>query len=121
MHRRDALKSLGSFAAVALLDGCARRLPRVGSANPRELLRLARVDVRPELEIRTVVGLRPFRPSGFVVRGEKIGDKVVVHNYGHGGGGMTLSWGTAYLAVEKAAETGQTDFAVLGCGGVGLA
>jgi glycine/D-amino acid oxidase-like deaminating enzyme len=71
--------------------------------------------------IRTVVGLRPFRPSGFVVRGDKLDAKTLVHNYGHGGGGMTLSWGTSHLAVEEAAATGHTQYAVLGCGGVGLA
>jgi glycine/D-amino acid oxidase-like deaminating enzyme len=71
--------------------------------------------------IRTVVGLRPFRPSGFVVRAEKLGEKTVVHNYGHGGGGITLSWGTSELAVDEAWKTGGKRFAVLGCGAVGLA
>jgi D-amino-acid oxidase len=66
------------------------------------------------------VGLRPFRPSGFVVRGEKVGEKTVIHNYGHGGAGITLSWGTAQLAVEEGAKTGLRDCAVLGCGVVGL-
>jgi hypothetical protein len=31
--------------------------------------------------IRIITGPRPFRPSGFVVRTEKIGGKVVIHNY----------------------------------------
>ena len=82
--------------------------------------RLARVQVSPDRVIRTIVGLRPFRPSGFVVRGEKLGAKTVIHNYGHGGGGITLSWGTAYLAVEEAAKTEARDCAVIGCGVVGL-
>jgi glycine/D-amino acid oxidase-like deaminating enzyme len=34
---------------------------------------------------------------------------------------MTLSWGTSYLAVEEAVQSGATRMAVLGCGGVGLA
>jgi glycine/D-amino acid oxidase-like deaminating enzyme len=79
------------------------------------------VTVSGDRVIRTVVGLRPFRPSGFVVRGEKVGEKTVVHNYGHGGGGITLSWGTSELAVEEAWRTGERRFAVLGCGAVGLA
>lgn len=70
--------------------------------------------------IRTTVGLRPFRPSGFVVRTEKLGDKLVVHNYGHGGAGITLSWGTAQLAADQAAATGLRDCAVIGCGVIGL-
>jgi glycine/D-amino acid oxidase-like deaminating enzyme len=71
--------------------------------------------------IRTVTGLRPYRPSGFVVKRETIGTKTLVHNYGHGGGGMTLSWGTSHLAVELAAPAPESNVAVLGCGGVGLA
>jgi glycine/D-amino acid oxidase-like deaminating enzyme len=79
------------------------------------------VRVSPDRLIRTVVGLRPFRPSGFVVRAERRDSKTIIHNYGHGGGGVTLSWGTAQLAVEEALRTGQTSAAVLGCGAVGLA
>lgn len=40
--------------------------------------------------LRHRVGLRPSRPS---VRVERVGS--VVHCYGHGGAGVTLSWGTA--------------------------
>lgn len=32
-----------------------------------------------------------------------------------------MSWGTGHLAVEEALQTGQSEFAVLGCGAVGLA
>jgi glycine/D-amino acid oxidase-like deaminating enzyme len=78
-----------------------------------------RVDERRE--IRTIVGLRPFRPEGFVVRGERLGDKLVVHNYGHGGAGVTLSWGTADLAAQIVVAAGAARAAVLGCGAVGLA
>ena len=81
---------------------------------------LARVRVAADRVIRTLAGLRPFRPSGFVVRGEKLDEKIVIHNYGHGGAGITLSWGTAQLAVEEAAKTETRDCAVIGCGVVGL-
>ena len=79
--------------------------------------------VSPERVIRTIVGFRPFRPSGFRVDAEPLGDnKLLVHNYGHGGCGVTLSWGTAHLAVDKVSESGRTGMAaVLGCGVVGLA
>ncbi|AGY60229.1 FAD-dependent oxidoreductase [Gloeobacter kilaueensis] len=82
---------------------------------------LARVQVSFERIVRTVVGLRPYRPTGFVLRSEVYGDKVIVHNYGHGGGGVSLSWGTAQLATDLAAATGRDRYAVLGCGAVGLA
>ena len=62
----------------------------------------ARVRVSADRVIRSTVGLRPFRPVGFVVRAEKLDAKTVIHNYGHGGAGITLSWGTAQLAVDLA-------------------
>ncbi len=68
-----------------------------------------------------MAGLRPFRPSGFRLETQQIGGKIVVHNYGHGGGGVTLSWGTAELAVEEVQRAGQKQYAVLGSGAVGLA
>jgi D-amino-acid oxidase len=40
--------------------------------------------------LRHKVGLRPARPE---VRLERVGD--LVHCYGHGGAGVTLSWGCA--------------------------
>ena len=84
-------------------------------------LRFPPVYVSPDRVTRTTVGLRPFRPSGFVLRTEKLDSKLLVHNYGHGGGGMTLSWGTSDLATQMAVESGAREYAVLGAGGVGLA
>jgi D-amino-acid oxidase len=83
--------------------------------------RLPPVHVARDRVLRTVVGLRPFRPSGFVVRTEKLDDTLVVHNYGHGGAGVSLSWGTAQLALQAACQDSQNPAAVLGCGAVGLA
>jgi D-amino-acid oxidase len=118
--RRAMLKATGLAALGAGVSTCAGR--RAGSLVwPEPPRRYARVHVAEDRVIRTVVGLRPYRPSGFVVRTEKIGDKTVVHNYGHGGGGITLSWGTSELAVDEAWATGEQRFAVLGCGAVGLA
>jgi len=70
--------------------------------------------------IRTTVGLRPFRPSGFVLRAERLGDKTLIHNYGHGGSGWSLSWGTAHMAADLALSSDQRAAAVLGCGIIGL-
>jgi glycine/D-amino acid oxidase-like deaminating enzyme len=127
MDRRSALKTLGILAGATVLEGCASKhvvsaasLPPPPIAQP-PLLKLPKVNVQPDREIRTVVGLRPFRPSGFVVGGQKVGEKLVVHNYGHGGGGVTLSWGTGELACREVDRTGEKNVAVLGCGAVGLA
>jgi glycine/D-amino acid oxidase-like deaminating enzyme len=111
LSRRRALAAIAGGASAALWP---RRAP---AARPK----LAPVIVARDRILRTIVGLRPFRPSGFVVRAEKLGDKVVVHNYGHGGCGVTLSWGTAELAVDEVARTNAERVAVLGCGAVGLA
>jgi glycine/D-amino acid oxidase-like deaminating enzyme len=92
----------------------------------------APVKVSPDRVIREVVGLRPYRDQGFVVSAERAGDKLIVHNYGHGGAGITLSWGTASLAVDLVPALGATGasrnsrrpaastFAVLGSGVNGL-
>jgi glycine/D-amino acid oxidase-like deaminating enzyme len=115
--RRQLLKSIG-LAAGGFAAGCAtaRRLEYFDPSR-----RYARVRVSPDRVIRTVAGLRPYRPSGFVVRADKLDGKALVHNYGHGGAGVSLSWGTAELAVELATASGATRYAVIGCGAVGLA
>jgi len=79
------------------------------------------VHVAAERVIRTTVGLRPYRPSGFVVRSEKLDGTLVIHNYGHGGAGITLSWGTAQLAMDLGCQGHEGPVAVLGSGAVGLA
>ena len=124
LTRRDALRWGGRalLAAVAAPACAARRAPAGARADGGPPL--APVDVAWDRIIRRVVGLRPFRPAGFVLRAERQDEQLVVHNYGHGGGGITLSWGTAELAVREA-EAGaigqERRAAVLGCGVVGLA
>lgn len=51
--------------------------------------------------IETIVGLRPDRPS-VRVESEKVGGSRVIHNYGHGGNGVSLSWGCAREATRLA-------------------
>jgi glycine/D-amino acid oxidase-like deaminating enzyme len=106
------------LATTTALAGCATR--RTSAVVPAVPARLTPVNVAADRLIRTIVGLRPFRPSGFVVRGEKLDSKTVIHNYGHGGAGITLSWGTAHLALEEAAKLETRTAAVLGCGVIGL-
>lgn len=90
----------------------------MGAARRR--LQLAPVRVSWDRVIRATVGLRPHRASGFVLRAEKLDAKTVVHNYGHGGAGMSLSWGTGQMAAELALAHQDRRAAVLGCGVVGL-
>ena len=87
----------------------------------RSVRNLPPVHVENNRELRTTVGLRPYRPSGFVVRAEKVNDTLVIHNYGHGGAGITLSWGTAQLAMQLGCDGYAGPVAVLGSGAVGMA
>jgi glycine/D-amino acid oxidase-like deaminating enzyme len=117
-----------ALAAAGLAAGC-NTVRGFGGGLMRDLsmapgtrpVRLPPVLVSEQRIIRIDVGLRPFRPSGFRVEREALGEKVLVHNYGHGGGGITLSWGTSKLAVDLGYDSSNLDVAVLGCGAVGLA
>ncbi|HSE12298.1 MAG TPA: FAD-dependent oxidoreductase [Rudaea sp.] len=138
MNRRHFIRQTGllgsalaASTAFPLLSGCSPATV-AGSVRRRDCAApdtsfsggacgLPPVNVAADREIRTVVGLRPFRPSGFVVRAESLGDTLVVHNYGHGGAGITLSWGTSKLAVDIGAPGHRGAVAVIGCGAVGLA
>jgi D-amino-acid oxidase len=112
---RQSLTAGGALLVAGCLGG--RRSLRETAGPGRSW---AKVLVSRDRVIREITGLRPFRPQGFVVRAESLGDRTVVHNYGHGGGGMSLCWGSSELAVELAVATGQRRFAVLGCGVMGL-
>src|SRR5437868_4538980 len=107
-----------TFAAGtgALLSGCAT----VGTRRISGCTPLAPVIVDQSRIIRTMAGLRPYRRSGFVVRAVQLGEKRLVHNYGHGGAGITLSWGTSKLATELGLPGHSGPVAVLGSGAVGL-
>jgi D-amino-acid oxidase len=123
--RRKWLQYTGASAASLLLGGCAtdfshRRPAYRASPRPLSPQPFARADIRADNIIRTKVGIRPYRPSGFVVRGERMGEKVVIHNYGHGGAGVTLSWGSSTLAVAELPDIADKRAAVLGGGIMGL-
>ena len=122
LTRRAWLKHAAAIAAASAVGGCATRQGWHVDDYRRPLS--TRPFSRPHIDmdaiIRTRVGLRPFRAAGFVVRGEKFGDKLIIHNYGHGGGGITLSWGSSALAVRELPDSADRRAAVLGCGVMGL-
>jgi D-amino-acid oxidase len=120
MNRRSFLAGVGMVG----LGGCARTT-RTAATPPV----LPPYDVLPKLMpirahvdriFRVTVCLRPFRAAGPRLDVERVGDKTVVHNYGHGGSGWSLSWGSSSIAVEKAMAAGARDVAVIGCGALGL-
>jgi D-amino-acid oxidase len=126
LDRRGFLKGAVATSALLLATRSAAYSTFATALDAQR--HLARVKVARSRVIRTVVGLRPYRSEGFVVEAEPLRQKLLVHNYGHGGAGVTLSWGTSSLAVDLARDFVQTNrnrsasrrFAVLGCGVVGL-
>jgi D-amino-acid oxidase len=70
--------------AAAIIERCAALEPRLRDAEILE----------------HKVGLRPGRPSVRLVAEQPAPGKLLVHNYGHGGAGVTLSWGCAAEVVR---------------------
>lgn len=83
-------------------------------------MQLARLNASPDRITAITVCTRPFRAQGPRLDVERIGRQTVVHNYGHGGSGWSLSWGSSSIAVAKALATGEREVAVIGCGALGL-
>lgn len=123
MNRRTALRSGAAAALGLVVGGCATRPAATGAPSRpvRPMVRLPRVHAALDRVIRTTVGLRPYRPAGFVLRAERLDDKTLVHNYGHGGAGWSLSWGCGRMATEMLLEAGHRRVAVVGAGVIGLA
>ncbi|MGB3626730.1 MAG: FAD-dependent oxidoreductase [Henriciella sp.] len=116
LDRRSVLLGMsGGLLAACTTTGRPRLSDYEASSAP-----FYPVDVRPERIKEILVGLRPGRDGGFRLEAEPFGDKIIVHNYGHEGDGVTLSWGCGTLAAEKVLETGEDDIAVIGAGAQGL-
>jgi D-amino-acid oxidase len=75
--------------------------PATTSRIVAECSRVLDIDKPPVLTER--VGLRPFRRSGVRLERDRLRDgRPVIHNYGHGGAGFTLSWGCAREVLDIA-------------------
>lgn len=70
--------------------------------------------------MRITVCTRPFRPAGPRLEAETVDRKTLVHNYGHGGSGWSLSWGCAAEAAALALSDRPQSVAVIGAGAMGL-
>ena len=86
---------------VVVLGGTAEpgdRDLRPREATTRDILERTR-RLQPQLEgaevVGSAVGLRPARPSVRLERETMSDGRPLVHDYGHGGSGFTLSWGCA--------------------------
>lgn len=128
MQRRDFLRRSGAAVGFGAILGGSRLLAATTEKAPPPPLPLVTNKIGPlapvraniDRMIRVSVCLRPFRSQGPRLEGERIGEKVVIHNYGHGGSGWSLAWGSAAIAVREALATGEKNYAVIGCGAMGL-
>ncbi|HZZ67710.1 MAG TPA: FAD-binding oxidoreductase [Phenylobacterium sp.] len=109
------------------LGGCATvAAPAPGAASASAanglILRPPIAPVRASMDrvFDITVCLRPFRAQGPRIEAQEIGDTLVVHNYGHGGSGWSLSWGSGTVALRKAMARAPKEIAVVGCGALGL-
>jgi D-amino-acid oxidase len=124
LDRRRLLQATLALSGLGLA-GCATQ-PRADAMRPLGLSvqdvppLLAPVRAHPDRLFDITVCLRPFRAQGPRIEAERIGDTLVVHNYGHGGSGWSLSWGSATLAMQKALMNSPSQIAVIGCGAIGL-
>ncbi len=107
-------------AASTVLAACTPRQAVLQSAHVTSGAGLAPLAANPHHLMKVTVCLRPFRPAGPRLEVERFGKKTVIHNYGHGGSGWSLSWGCAEEAVALARSGSARKFAVIGAGVIGL-
>jgi D-amino-acid oxidase len=117
--RRAVLAGTGAALLLGMLEGCRAPAPR-SDGGPAARLELPPLRADAGRITSATVCTRPFRPQGPRLDVERIGNKTVVHNYGHGGSGWSLSWGSSAIATENALATGVREVGVIGCGALGL-
>jgi glycine/D-amino acid oxidase-like deaminating enzyme len=124
LSRRQLLQAITAAGGLGL--GACSSPTLLGVPQPERLAPgdrarfLARLRARSDRIFDITVCLRPFRAAGPRLDTERIGDSLVVHNYGHGGSGWSLSWGSSTVAVNKALAASPDRVAVVGCGVMGL-
>jgi D-amino-acid oxidase len=119
-----ALPGLTADAANAFEETCYAATPNCGAEKclPLPVFDMKKID--PD------VGIRPHRETSYRLQTlpDLILDKSIVHNYGHGGAGITMSWGCAnevlthvkVIIKERGASVTDNGIAILGAGVMGL-
>ncbi|MCL6251578.1 FAD-binding oxidoreductase [Altererythrobacter sp. KTW20L] len=114
-NRRGVMRGTLALAGGLALPGSLRAQALLGPAPPLVPMRLS-----PDQLIDLKCCIRPLRAAGPNLGTETVRDRLVIHNYGHGGSGWSLSWGSAEVAVGKALSVLPDRIAVVGCGIIGL-
>jgi len=114
LDRRRLIQGSASLAVLGL-TACA-----TATVQKPSVIALAPIRASSNRLFDITVCLRPFRAQGPRLDAEQVGRKLVVHNYGHGGSGWSLSWGSAHVVVAKAMQSSPKEIAVIGCGALGL-
>ncbi len=99
------------------------------SSNSIPVIHLKTPDLSDAQILGYNVGVRPYRKSGVRIESEHLDNKLIIHNYGYGGSGLTLCWGGAQQAIEILQEEQSKNpalaacktVAILGAGVIGLA
>ena len=111
MKRRQLLRSALAVPLAARAHGLDT------FAEPRSL---APIRAQADRIIDISACTRPFRPQGPRIEAERRHGKTIVHHYGHGGSGWSLSWGSAQKALGLVQRTREKEIAVVGCGAIGM-
>ncbi|MET0289009.1 MAG: FAD-dependent oxidoreductase [Pseudoxanthomonas sp.] len=98
----------------------AAAAPAGGGQHSPTRLPWAPITAANDRIVAITVCTRPFRAQGPRIEREQLGRKTVVHNYGHGGSGWSLSWGAAEHALRLVKDRDAREVAVIGCGAIGL-
>jgi D-amino-acid oxidase len=85
---------------------------RIIEVNRELLRRTAGIDIE-EYEKQGRFGYRPYRDGGVRTEKEKYDGKDVVHCYGHGGAGVTLSWLSANRVYNLVSGSSGFEYSVL--------
>lgn len=115
LNRRHVLTG-----ATGLLTGACVQSPVAVPAPAKPQYPGAPLKISEDRLMRITVCTRPFRPAGPRIEREQFDEKTVIHNYGHGGSGWSLSWACADEAVGLAQPTAGGTAAVIGAGVIGL-
>lgn len=67
----------------------------------KEIFKLPKPNLNKDDLIGYNVGIRPYRKGGVRIGVEEREGKMIVHNYGHGGGGVSLVFGACEKAMRK--------------------